>query len=233
MIPYRVPPGFFKIVQSTICKYVWNRKRPWIAYNCATKQEGGLAIPDFKRYFLAIALNRLSDWKYHKDSKLWVQLEVDLCGVDLFPLIWIPNRFRRLSPTVSPLTKSSLAMWDSFRKTQKWPYNSLLMQLTEHDYFPPGNMDPRFSNWISTTLLLLHQVATAEGMLPMSELITSTPVSFLDQWKYYQLSQFVKSLHNHYGLIQSWTQLKDCSQGTNLLNNPSLICTRPCCLYLQ
>lgn len=136
IIPYKIPPGFFKLVQSRICRYVWNRKRPRIAYKwlIKPKNRGGLAIPDFKLYFLAIALNRISDWKYHKNSKLWVQLEMDLSGVDLFLLIWIPSRFRRLAPTVSPLTKSSLAMWDSLRKMQKCPYNSPLMQLTGHDY---------------------------------------------------------------------------------------------------
>lgn len=68
------------------------------------------------------------------------------------------------------------------------------MQLTGHDYFPPGNIDPRFSNWISDTPLLLHQVVTATGILLIFELVPTTPVSFMSQWKYHQLSKFVKSL---------------------------------------
>lgn len=119
---------------------------------------------------------------------------MELSGADLFPLIWIPNRFRKLAHTTSPLTKSSLASWDSLCKTQKWSYDSPLMILTGHDYFPPGNMDPRFSNWISDSPLSLHQVITDTGILPISRLITATPISFMDQWKYHQLSQFIKSL---------------------------------------
>lgn len=71
MIPYKIPPGFFRLVQSMICKFVLNRKQPRLAYKCLIKpkREGGLAIPDFKRYYLAIILNRISDWKYHKNSK--------------------------------------------------------------------------------------------------------------------------------------------------------------------
>lgn len=179
-----------------ICKYVWNRKRPRLVYKylIKPKREGGLAIPDFKRYYLAIILNWISDWKYHKNSKLWVQLEMDLSGTDLFPLIWIPNRFRKLAHSTSPLTRSSFAAWDSLCKTQNWCYNSPLMPLTGHDYFSPGNMDSRFSNWIWDSPLLLHQVISDTGILPISQLITATPISFMDQWKYHQLLQFVKSL---------------------------------------
>lgn len=162
MIPYKVHPGFFTVLQSIICKYAWNRKRPRIARNLLIKpkREGGLTLPDFKCYFLAIILNRLSDWKY-QESKLWVQLELDLSGVDLFPLMWIPSKFRKLSLSTSPLTKSSFAMWDSLCKMHKRLHNSPLMQLTGHDYFPPGNPDPKFNGWISMAPILLHQMRTS------------------------------------------------------------------------
>lgn len=118
MISYKIPLVFFTVLKVIVCKYVWNRKRPRIARNLLirSKREGGLALPDFKSYFLAIVLNRVSDWKYHKDSKLWVQIELDLSGVDLFPQIWIPRQFWTLPTTTSPLTWSPLANWTQYAK---------------------------------------------------------------------------------------------------------------------
>lgn len=42
--------------------------------------------------------------------------------------------------------------------------------VTGHDYspHPPGNMDPRFSKWISKSSVRLHQVATEARIQPMS-----------------------------------------------------------------
>lgn len=155
---------------------------------------------------------------------------MELSGVDLFPLIWIPNRFRTVAHTTLPLIKSTLAACDSLCKTKKWHYNSPLMRLTGHDYFPPGNMDPRFRNWISDTPLLLHQVITDTGILPISRLITKSPISFMDQWKYHQLSQFVKSLPQP---LRSETELNPIeSLLVGDLSNPFHTFIKLYCLYL-
>lgn len=68
------------------------------------------------------------------------------------------------------------------------------MQQTRHDFFPPGNLDPKFSDWISTSPVLLHQVTITNGILPISTLLPSPTISFMDQGKYHQLSRFVKPL---------------------------------------
>lgn len=121
-------------------------------------------------------------------------MEIDLCGTELFPLIWIPLKFRKLTPDISPLSKSSFSIWDSMCKAQNWPYNSPLMHIMGHDFFPPGNIDqfwkPDLSWPFATTPCDFH----GGGVLPMADLFTSAPISFLDQWKYHQLSQFVHSL---------------------------------------
>lgn len=181
------------MLRSLVCNYVWNRIHPQISRNQLTKHkhERGLALPDFKSYFLAIALNRISDWKYHRESKLWVQLEFD---ADLIPQLCIPRKFHKLSMDTTPLTWSTMSIWGSLCKLYNWPCNSPLMQLTGHFFLPLGNLDPQFHTWISSTPVLLHRVMTNSGILPISTLLPSTTVSFMNQWKYQQLSLFVKSL---------------------------------------
>lgn len=67
------------------------------------------------------------------------------------------------------------------------------MHLTGHSYFHPGNVDPQFRTWIPQTPVLLHVTSTS-GILPLSSLLPSAIAFFMDQWKYHQLSMFVKSL---------------------------------------
>lgn len=195
MIPYGIPAGFFTLIRSLISKYVWNRRRARLARTLLIrlKREVGLALPDFKRYFLAIVLNRISDWKYHKDSKLGVHLETELSGTDLFTRIWIPRKYRTLSSTTLPLTCSTLMVWDSLCKTNKWTYNSPLLPLTGHNYFPPGNIDPGIHVWNFGATAQLHQVTTPSGIVPLS-IIHSSTVTLMDQWRYRKLAAFVHSL---------------------------------------
>lgn len=196
MIPYDIPVAFFTLIRSLISKYVWNRKLPRLARTLLirSKRQGGLALPNIKQYFLAIIMGRISDWKYHKASKLWVNLELTLCGSDLFTQIWIPKKYRTLSPTTSPLTHSTFMMWDSLYRSHKWQYNSPLMPLTGHNYFPPAKMDPGSHTWNLGPMPLLHQVTNQSGIVPLTTLLPGSTATPLDCWKYRQLTAFISSL---------------------------------------
>lgn len=184
------------ILNSLIGKYVWNRRRPRLSRSLLIRPKlvGALALPDFKKYFQSIVLNRISDWKYHRESKLWVALEMELSGTDLSTQIWIRRKYRNLSPGTSPLTRSSLMSWDSMCKARKWPYNSPLLPLTGHNYFPPGNIDPGIHTWNLGTKILLHQVTSSSGIIPLPTLLHNSTISIMDQWRHRQLAAFVHSL---------------------------------------
>lgn len=84
--------------------------------------------------------------------------------------------------------------WDSLCKAHKWPYNSPLLSLTGHNYFPPGNIDPGIRMWNLGTKILLHQVTSPTGIIPLSILLHNSTISTMDQWRYQQLAAFVHSL---------------------------------------
>lgn len=126
-------------------------------------------------------------------------------------------------------TLSTFAIWDSLCKTHKWLYNSLLMQLTGHAYFPSGNLDHKFHTWIFETPILLHKVTSTTGILPFSTLLPSSTVSFMDQWRYQQLSMF-KSLSKPLRSLADLTLLETPSLSMiNHLRNPSSTSTRRYC----
>lgn len=73
------------------------------------------------------------------------------------------------------------------------------MQLPPHannwsHVFSPGNIDPRLHSWNLGNSVLLHQVTKDSDILPISKLTTVPNPSLMDQWRYLQLSDFIKTL---------------------------------------
>lgn len=74
MLPIPLPQIYFKKLTQIINGFVWNHKKPRVAHKelCREKAQGGLAMPEFKKYCNAIA--RAVDWVKGciiKDGLIW------------------------------------------------------------------------------------------------------------------------------------------------------------------
>lgn len=57
--------------------FVWCGKKTRIAFTVLSrgKKQGGLAIPDLKKYYNAVALTRVMEWAREVSDKRWVNIE--------------------------------------------------------------------------------------------------------------------------------------------------------------
>lgn len=61
------------------------------------KRVEGIGVPTLRKYYEAIALQRILDWYHSVSTKLWVPLEKLLAGRNLSHASWLPREGRGLS----------------------------------------------------------------------------------------------------------------------------------------
>lgn len=77
MIPLPPPSYHWSKLQSATTKFIWNRKRPRLKLSVLQRrrEDGGLAVPDFKLYFWSFVLRPLLSWFNPDSSVSWRMLE--------------------------------------------------------------------------------------------------------------------------------------------------------------
>lgn len=89
---FQIPAGFFLTLQSIIAHFFWKghctRISRNILYHPKRRRDWTYQILIYT--IKQLIMTRMTNWKYAKKTKLWVELETALADIDLPVVPWIP-----------------------------------------------------------------------------------------------------------------------------------------------
>uniref|UniRef100_A0A803KEP9 Reverse transcriptase domain-containing protein n=1 Tax=Xenopus tropicalis TaxID=8364 RepID=A0A803KEP9_XENTR len=121
-IPYPPPQKTFQNLNTLTNKFIWANKNPRIARIklSATKNKGGLGLPNWEAYHKSAILTRCLDWSFHRHTKLWIRIEQESLVTPLWASLWLPNTKREYTDKSDSKLKYTLNIWDTLTNTGKW-----------------------------------------------------------------------------------------------------------------
>lgn len=109
-LPIKVTSSFFCKLQNIQRKFLWAGKKTRISIRLLMlPKRGGIGLPDFKKYHIALHITRLIDWHCHGKDKDWVHLE---CGHHMKPISYYPwSTISKLTKKISHPLVAATAIW--------------------------------------------------------------------------------------------------------------------------
>ena len=150
MIPVMFLHKTIKQLNSWFSSFIWPKKkaRLKIATLCLPSSEGGLDLPDIRKFQLSVHLRIIADWVHNKSTSLWLDVESSMSKHPLVNLLFIKKNTFLKSACTNPITISTVKAWYAIRKLEgRSRFTSVFTPICDNPDFPPGLMDNNFRIW--------------------------------------------------------------------------------------
>lgn len=174
MIPLAPPLGYWDRLQSLVSKFIWKGKRPRIKLTTLQrdKNQGGLALPDFKIYSWSYVLRPLSTWFDPSSAVSWRPVEENIALPHrlqdlVYANIPLKKAKLRLGPVISFLLASYRTAMRHVGADHKWHNHTPIFN---NFSLLTGNMPFSFPHWKNRGVNILKDLFNVHGLRAFNDL---------------------------------------------------------------
>lgn len=224
-IPVYLSLSFFKKIDSILLPFIWNYKSHRIKKNhlCKTKKYGGLALPEFKYYYLATNIQYIAHWlDYTAIVGSWLEIEREDCIPYALGAIAIsPICLKKSSYNHNPVIHNTVRVWRQTVKEFKLRALSFATPIAANPSFTPSVIDGTFDRWKEMGLQNVGHLYVQGNFASFQQLKEKYSLGANDFFRYLQIRNCVRS---HIQSFETATPdkldqcLMDCVTGKNTVS---------------
>uniref|UniRef100_A0A803K359 Reverse transcriptase domain-containing protein n=1 Tax=Xenopus tropicalis TaxID=8364 RepID=A0A803K359_XENTR len=194
LLPINIIEKDLKKFETHILSFVWKAKKPRVNKSILYRKplEGGLGLPNLKKYYLASQLAQIPTFHIQPAPPLWVNLENFMTHpYSAEALFWSPAPSRPL--TLSPCLKQTLALWDRYAASYSWisPHTPVA-PIIGNPQFIPGIQGKTFSWWTDNKFTRIKNLLSVRGPYTMAYLMENYNLPRTEHYRALQVLHWAK-----------------------------------------
>uniref|UniRef100_A0A803KAU1 Reverse transcriptase domain-containing protein n=1 Tax=Xenopus tropicalis TaxID=8364 RepID=A0A803KAU1_XENTR len=189
LLPVNISERDLKSFEKQVMSFIWMAKKPRVNKSVLYRNrlEGGLGLPNLKKYYVAAQLAQIPTIHVQSAPPLWVDLENYLVKPHTAEaLFWSPAPSR--STSMSLCLKHTLSLWDRYAPVYAWVSSyTPAAPIIGNPQFLPGLQAKAFAWWTANKFTRIEHLISVRRPYPMSYLIENYELPRSEHYRALQL----------------------------------------------
>uniref|UniRef100_A0A3B3HDP0 Reverse transcriptase domain-containing protein n=1 Tax=Oryzias latipes TaxID=8090 RepID=A0A3B3HDP0_ORYLA len=193
-IPLYIPKNFFKSLDKIFVSFLWDGRKPRIRLELLqrSKNQGGLAFPNFQYYYWASNVKNILHW-LHSPSVDWCRLEAASCfSTSLRALVTSDLSLSALKYTDNPVVINTLKIWFQFRRNFDCGDLLHLSPINMTHLFPHARLDSGFILWKQQGIHLFKDMYINSVFASFDDLSIKFNLPRSSLFRYFKIRHFLQ-----------------------------------------
>ena len=194
MIPILFNNKIVKKLNGWFSSFIWSKRRPRIRMSVlqSSSAEGGLDLPDIKRYQLSAHLRYIADWIKEDASSTWLDIEKSLSSCPLKNLLFIAKLKGINKLCSNPVTINTVRAWRITQHREgRSGLTSVFTPIADNPDFPPGTLDKAFKRWTAKGIVSLGDLFVGPTLMTFNQVMEKYDIPRNDLFRYFQVRNFI------------------------------------------
>lgn len=206
-LPIKVEESQFREWDKWISRFIWQGRKPRIKFSTLQlkKDNGGLALPNMRKYYDAAQLTPLLYWGNEEYGSRWKELESSI--ISRYPLqavIGDPSLVLKADWFVNPWIGCTLSVWERIINTCKIQRLVRLFRWPAFDTdFIPNRGDIGFQTWIGKGFTNYFSCLDRNKILSFQSLQEKCGLERSDFYRYLQIRHYINQECNYNNLTEA------------------------------